>query len=263
VKITCKGDTFMLITSTLQLSLADRLHWKISHVSLQDHRRKLIDSSFIPKNMVTASEMTMLHMFMSSCDHETYEHSYRTAHTAQEVAHYLQLSQEEVCLVYLAALLHDIGKVAIPGAILNKRGPLNNEEQKIMRLHPQIGQDLMVQAGGVFGQLAAIVVAHHERWDGLGYPGGLEREHIPLLARILAVVDSFDAMTSSRGYRRSLSEVAAYRELANCAGSQYDPRVVAAFLSIRDTQIAPDTGRMYPPLIAWLAQASTTDALYA
>jgi putative nucleotidyltransferase with HDIG domain len=256
----------MLIASTSLLSVTDRLRWKLSFVSSYHHRRKLIDSSIseniLGKNMLSTSEMTMLRTFMSACDHDTYEHSYRIAHSALGVARSLQLSQEKVCLVYLAALLHDIGKVTIPDAILKKRGPLNDDEQEIMRLHPQIGQHMLAQAGGVFGQLAAIVVAHHERWDGLGYPGGLAGEHIPVLARIVAVVDSFDAMTSSRGYRRPLSEAEADAELEICAGSQYDPRVVAAFLSMCDTQIVPETGQMYPPLIAWMAQANTTNTLY-
>jgi putative nucleotidyltransferase with HDIG domain len=243
----------MLNAGTSLLSLTDRLRWKLSLASSYTDRRKLMDSSIaknlLEKNMLNASEMTVLHTFMSACDHDTYEHSYRIAHSAQRVARALQLSEEEVCLAYLAALLHDIGKISIPRAILKKLGPLDDDEQKIMRLHPQIGQQMLAQAGGIFGSLAPIVVAHHERWDGLGYPDGLTKEYIPLLARIVAVVDSFDAMTSSRGYRKSLSETEAYTELEICAGSQYDPRVVGAFLGIHDTWIAPETDRKSPPLL--------------
>jgi putative nucleotidyltransferase with HDIG domain len=223
-----------------------------------------LSKQLLERNMLNASEMTMLNTFLSACDQDTYEHSYRIAHAGELVARTLQLSEEEVCLVYLAGLLHDIGKISIPTAILKKRGPLDDDEQRIMRLHPQIGQNMLTQAGGIFESLAAIVVAHHERWDGLGYPDGLKQEAIPLLARIVTVVDSFDAMTSSRGYRMSLSEGEAYRELEHCAGSQYDPRVVAAFLSIRDdTWIASDVSQKSPLFLpGWFRPVIPEHTLY-
>lgn len=243
----------MPINSTSLLFLMDRLRWKLSHVITNNRRRKIIYPAVIMGNdNITASEMTLLHAFLSSYDQETYEHAYRIACEALVVADHLRLSQEEGCLVYLAALLHDIGKVAIPDAILHKRGPLNDDEQKTMRLHPQIGQHMLEQAGGVFGRLAAAVVAHHERWDGLGYPYGIGGEEIPLVGRILAVVDSFDAMTSQRAYQKPLSIAAACEELEKCAGSQYDPHIVAAFLDTRDMRTATNG---YPPFMSWLAQA--------
>jgi putative nucleotidyltransferase with HDIG domain len=260
----------MLIANTLLQSFMYRLRWKLWLTSSFDHRRRLLDSSsnivseekVVEKGMLNAAETTMLRTLMSACDDDTYEHSYRIALVAQEVARGLKLSLEEVGLVYLAALLHDIGKVSIPRAILKKGGPLDEDEQRIMQQHPQIGQYLLTQVGGIFGQLGAIVVAHHERWDGLGYPEGLVGELVPLLARIVAVVDSFDAMTSARGYREPLSEEEASEELENCAGSQYDPCVVAAFLSIRDTRIVERRSRAYPPLIARTVQVNRASTLY-
>ena len=139
-------------------------------------------------------------------------------------------------VVDLSALLHDIGKVGIPDAILHKPGPLTADEWKVMRQHPEIGRQILQQAGGIFGVLARIVVAHHERWDGAGYPLGLTQESIPLAARILAVVDSFDAMTARRVYREPLTIEEARQELQRCAGSQYDPEVVDAFLTILNEQ---------------------------
>src|SRR5579863_2550091 len=132
--------------------------------------------------------------------------------------------------------LHDIGKISIPDAILHKPGPLTAEEWAIMRRHPQVSCDILEQAGGIFHLLAHIVVAHHERWDGCGYPNGLAQETIPIGARIISVVDSFDAMTSRRVYRESLPIEQAKGELRRCSGSQYDPQVVAAFLRILDEQ---------------------------
>ena len=105
-----------------------------------------------------------------------------------------------------------------------------------MRKHPEIGRQILEELGGVFHQLAEIVVAHHERWDGKGYPYGLAEEAIPLNARILTVVDSYDAMTSHRPYREPMPVSQARMELQRCSGSQFDPSVVAAFLHVLDEQ---------------------------
>ncbi len=237
----------MLINHASLLPLTDRLRRKLSYMSIPNHRRKLIyPSILLENNLVTVAEMTMLQAFLSSYDQDTYEHSYRIAGMALEVAYYLRLTEEDAGLVYLSALLHDIGKVTIPSAILQKRGPLDESELQVMRQHPQIGQHMLAQAGGVFGRLADIVVTHHERWDGQGYPFGRAGEDIPLAGRILAVVDSFDAMTSLRAYQKPQSLAFAYAEVELCAGNQYDPRVVAAFLSTRDTR----TVTSFVPLLA-------------
>jgi HD-GYP domain-containing protein (c-di-GMP phosphodiesterase class II) len=172
----------------------------------------------------------------SARDRGTNAHAHRMVALAEETAHVLNRSEEEIHLIRLGALLHDIGKIGIPDAILHKPGSLTAEEWAVMRLHPRIGQHILSQAGGVFIALASIVVAHHERWDGQGYPAGLSGEAIPLAARILTVIDSYDAMTSRRVYRAAMSPLAARAELEQCAGSQYDPDVVAAFLKVLDTQ---------------------------
>ena len=138
----------------------------------------------------------------------------------------------------LAALLHDLGKIGIPDAILHKPGPLSEEEWAIMRGHREIGRQVLVQAGGVFELLSRIVAAHHERWDGKGYPNGLAKEGIPISVRILCVVDSYDAMLSERPYRKPLTVAQARAELQSCSGSQFDPTVVEAFLQVLDEQEA-------------------------
>ncbi len=169
-------------------------------------------------------------------DGDTSAHSMRMVTMAKDTARTLGCSEEEVHLVRLAALLHDIGKVGIPHEILHKPGPLTDDEWSVMRRHPKIGRQILAQAGGKFELLSHIVVAHHERWDGKGYPYGLSGESIPLGARILAVADSFDAMTSDRPYRKALTIAHAREELQRCAGGQYDPRVVDAFLRMLDAQ---------------------------
>ena len=151
---------------------------------------------------------------------------------AEATAQKLGCAEEEQHLMSLAALLHDVGKIGIPHEILHKPGPLNEEEWTVMRRHPGIGRQILEQAGGKCALLSHIVVAHHERWDGTGYPYGICEAAIPLGARILSVVDSYDAMTSDRPYRKALPETEATAELQKCAGSQFDPRVVAAFLSV-------------------------------
>src|SRR5579863_9097246 len=173
-------------------------------------------------------------------DQATKDHAQRIADLAEATARRLRQPEEEISLLRLAALFHDIGKIGIPEAILFKPGPLTEEERSIMRYHPLIGRSILEQIGGIFKQVGYIVVAHHERWNGRGYPHGLKKEDIPLSARILAVVDSYDAMISSRPYREEpFTVLQAKTELERCAGSLYDPSVVEALLQVLEKQERP------------------------
>ena len=183
---------------------------------------------------LTGSEIASLYGLISMYDRQTSEHAFRTLTLIESLVWQMECCQEEVELICLAALLHDIGKVVIPSLILAKSGSLDETEWKIMRLHPEIGREILVRAGGIFAAVGHIVVAHHERWDGMGYPAGLAGEDIPLLARILAIADSFDAMTTSRVYQHRRSTMDARHELLNGAGHQYDPHMVAVFVSLLD-----------------------------
>ncbi len=161
---------------------------------------------------------------------EIIAHSCRLVWPAMALARVLELPSGKIYRVGLAALLHDLGKLALPGTILLKPGPLTAEEWTVIHRHPEIGSQMLSLVGA---DLGLIVAAHHERWDGGGYPRGLAKEAIPLEARILSVVDAYDAMTSSRVYRRQpLSHEKARVELQRCSGSQFDPRVVAAFFQV-------------------------------
>lgn len=171
-------------------------------------------------------------------DFGTSEHSDRLIKLAEATARKLELPEEQMHTVRLSALLHDIGKVGVPDAILRKPGKLNDEEWMEMRKHPEIGRQILEQVGGVFSHISEIVAAHHERWDGLGYPHGLSGEDIPLVARIITVVDAYDAMTERRVYREPLPKEAAIAELRRCSNQQFDPRVVEAFLSVLDERHA-------------------------
>ena len=146
----------------------------------------------------------------------------------EAVATTLGLSDEEITPLLQAASLHDVGKAAIPDSILNKPGPLDHGEWEFMRRHTLIGERIL-SAAPALSEAARLVRASHERWDGDGYPDGLAGEEIPLGARIIAVSDAFDAMTSARPYRDAIEAAAALAELRRCAGTQFDPRVVNAF----------------------------------
>jgi HD-GYP domain-containing protein (c-di-GMP phosphodiesterase class II) len=134
--------------------------------------------------------------------------------------------------VEFGALLHDVGKIAIPKSIINKPGPLDDDEWALIRTHTVEGQRLLDRVGGLMHDVGLIVRASHERWDGGGYPDGLTGETIPIEARIVACCDSFNAMTTTRSYREAMSFEAALAECRACAGTQFDPNVVDALMRV-------------------------------
>ena len=160
-------------------------------------------------------------------DTYTGSHSERVTELAARVAVRLGLDAEQVELTRLAASLHDLGKLAIPEEILQKAGTLTDSERLVLERHPQIGFRMLDSLG--VDLIAHLVLHHHERWDGAGYPDGLSGEQIPLGSRIIFVTDAYDAMTSDRTYRPRRSSRAALAELERCAGTQFDPGIVAAF----------------------------------
>ncbi len=162
-------------------------------------------------------------------DRYTGEHSTAVIEMAGAVARNLGLNSAEVERVRSAALLHDIGKVAIPDEILHKPGPLTDDEWNLMREHPVIGERILRVLPGL-GTVARIVRHEHERWDGGGYPDGLVGEEIPIGSRIIIAADAYHAITSDRPYRAARSHGDAVGELLQCAGSQFDPTVTAALI---------------------------------
>jgi len=155
-------------------------------------------------------------------------HSHRVAQYSLGIAKIMDLPKEERDIIKIAGILHDIGKIAIPENILLKEGKLTEEEFAVIKMHTTFGNEILKPLR-FFHQERMIVLYHHERWDGSGYPEGLEGENIPLAARILAVADSFDAMTSDRVYRKARSFEDALKEIKDLAGIKYDPYVVNAF----------------------------------
>jgi putative nucleotidyltransferase with HDIG domain len=165
---------------------------------------------------------------LSLRDVETENHSRRVASWTKMLARALGIGAKEQHRFYLGALLHDLGKIGVPDSVLLKPGRLDEAEMKVMKEHPRLGRELL-RGIQCLDEVVPIVLYHHERWDGRGYPEGLSGEDIPLEARIFAVVDTYDAMTSDRSYRRGRGHEEAMREIDRCRGTQFDPRVVDAF----------------------------------
>jgi putative nucleotidyltransferase with HDIG domain len=155
-------------------------------------------------------------------------HSSRVTVFAQAIARGLRLEKERISVLRLGALLHDVGKLVVPSSVLLKRGPLTDEELGLMRRHPAAGAR-MLRSLGAPETILPLVLHHHERWDGEGYPTGRRGDDIPLEARVLCIADSFDAMTSTRPYRTPWGPDEALKELERCAGTQFDPELVTAF----------------------------------
>jgi len=174
-------------------------------------------------------------------------HLLRMSHYAEVLAERLGMSDEESVILTLAAPLHDIGKIGIPDAVLRKPASLTEAEFAIMRRHPLIGHDILRDSHSRFVQMGALIaLRHHERWDGSGYPDGLRGEEIPLAARIVAVADVFDALTSERPYKRAWAPDEAFDYLRTHRGTLFDPSCIdalfdqeARILDILHAKLAP------------------------
>jgi HD-GYP domain-containing protein (c-di-GMP phosphodiesterase class II) len=168
-------------------------------------------------------------------DGYTHRHSERVAGLARRLAHQIGLTDDEQHTAQLAALLHDVGKIAVPDSILNKPGRLTPEEFEEMKKHPLHGARILanIQSPSVTAVLPGVQY-HHERWDGAGYPEGLRGEDIPLLARLLGVADFFDALTSARSYREAMSIDAAVDLVKQGAGTHFDPRIADALVRLHE-----------------------------
>ena len=170
-------------------------------------------------------------------DPYTRGHSDRVSEYSVLIGKKLGLSESDLKILKLGGLFHDIGKIGVPDSILLKESKLTDDEYSEIKNHPTIGAHILSNAT-IFRDILPIVKHHHERYDGNGYPGKLKGEDIPYLARIAAVADSFDAMTSKRTYRDSLPLDVVKSEIERCKGTQFDPAIADAFLDILDTQYA-------------------------
>jgi diguanylate cyclase (GGDEF)-like protein/putative nucleotidyltransferase with HDIG domain len=210
------------------------------HAKRTGGNRILLSSKILPKPPDEAgiyarrnglSAVYALVSTVEARDTYVYGHSRKVNTYAVALAEAIGLSPDEVANVSTAALLHDIGKIGIPDKVLNKKGKLNEEDWEVIKAHPGLGANIVSNIPNLAPCVNSIL-HHHERWDGGGYPEGLKGEEIPIEARILAIADSFEAMTSARPYRPALSLEEVVKELRQGAGLQFDPKLVEVFMGI-------------------------------
>jgi response regulator RpfG family c-di-GMP phosphodiesterase len=202
---------------------------QIERQALEEERR-VLEADKRELELQAAAAHTLV-AAVSARDSYTGEHSRNVVSWAVAVARRLGLAEETIPDIETVALLHDIGKLGVPDAVLNKPGPLTAEEWKTMRRHPLKSEQLIAEIPGL-QHLAPALRAEHERWDGGGYPDGLEGERIPIASRITLACDAYDAMTTDRPYRAALPNRVAREEIRAGAGSQFCPEVAAALLAV-------------------------------
>lgn len=180
--------------------------------------------------------LSALSSSLGAREEQTRQHSVRVSEYASRLGRQLGLPRHWLADIRYGALIHDVGKIGLPNSILLKPGPLTIEERREVEQHPEIGQKLVREIPELH-HLSGMVLSHHERFDGHGYPNGASGRDIPLGSRVISVVDTYDSLTSSRPYRRTLPHVAAIKEIERCSGTQFDPEIVAAFCQISAAEI--------------------------
>lgn len=205
---------------------------------LSDARTSMQNKKMLRDNSASSSLVDSLKQTLSESDYETEEHVERTRDMAARLGARMNLSDSDIGKLELLAVLHDIGKVAIPHHVLVKKGKLNDEEFKIMQQHTVKGYRI-AKSSPELGDIAECILSHHEKWDGTGYPNRLKGEEIPLLARIISAVDSHDVMVHNRPYHQAMPEEDAIRELRRCAGTQFDPHIVSVFTALLEEEELP------------------------
>lgn len=197
------------------------------------YKRKLLERKSMHSSLISSIRMTMFEK-----SRETREHADRLSDMACRLGRLMHLDEGQISELELLCSLHDLGKIGIPEHILDKPGPLTEEEWIEMRKHPEIGFRI-AQASPELITVAEGILCHHERWDGRGYPQGLKDTSIPILARILSVVDSFDAMTTDRVYHKAISREKALKEILVCSGGQFDPSICTLFIDMMRRESQP------------------------
>jgi putative nucleotidyltransferase with HDIG domain len=246
---------------------SDWLWWSASFVAVAALAAALLALVDDRRRRVIGTQIATLKSFavaVETEDEQAGEHCERVAANACTLGEALGMDRKEVEELYWAGLLHDIGKVTVPREILRKPGGLTLEEYLVMRRHARLGANLLSSID-TFKRVAEGVGAHHERWDGSGYPGGVSGDEIPLFGRILAVVDVFEALSSDRPYRRAMSRDESLEELRRGAGSQFDPHLVDTYVRLYlegriQTASQPPAAAEQPRLELQVSQQSTSGA---
>lgn len=209
---------------------------------------KRIDELKTEKQKICEMAARTILKALDAKDKYTYGHSMRVTYFSMVLGKELGMSDKEMYDLQLSALFHDIGKIGTPDAVLNKPTRLTDEEFKIMKQHPTESYEIL-KGFSVFEKVARFAKHHHERYDGRGYPDGLKGEQIPVYSRIILIADTFDAMTSTRVYRKGLSYDTAFAELEEFSGSQFDPELVQHFIKGMKKEMAKKEDKFYIPLM--------------
>ena len=202
---------------------------------LSGERRARVDQAIELSGAYRGTAM-LLGDVVEADDAYTGSHSRGVVELSLAVSDHLGLNHRQRRNVEFAALLHDVGKIAVPKEIINKKGPLDPEEWEVMYRHTIKGEEMLDQVGGVLSEVGRIVRSSHEHYDGSGYPDGLHGEEIPIEARIVACCDAFSAMTTTRTYRKAMSLEAALAEVRDCAGTQFDPKVAESLALVSSAE---------------------------
>ncbi len=197
---------------------------KIKEAEDNMYKHKLLEHKSLHSSVISSIKTTMMEK-----DFQTEEHAERLVLLSSALGKALSLTTEQMDELELLSTLHDIGKIVVEDRILNKQSPLTNMEWEQMKKHPEVGYRIAMASPELIS-IADFILCHHERWDGSGYPQGLAGEDIPLLSRVLAVTDSYDAMTQNRPYRKAMTREAAMEEIRKNAGTQFDPKVAEVFV---------------------------------
>lgn len=205
---------------------------------LGEAKSSMQNKKMLRDNSMSSSLVDSLKQTLSESDYETEEHVERTREMASRLGKALDLSDTDIGKLELLAIMHDIGKVAIPHQVLLKKGKLSDEEFEIMKQHTIKGYRI-ANASPELSSIADCILSHHEKWDGTGYPNKLKGEDIPLLARIISTVDSHDVMVHDRPYHRAMPEEDAIKELRRCAGTQFDPNIIEVFTRLLEEEELP------------------------
>ena len=229
-------DAFHLFGKYLHFGLILLMGATVAQLIHDERSKKLIREK--DRIMMTMSTIETVANAVDAKDEYAGGHNERVSvyaeALAREVAEEYELTEEDIIAIRYTALMHDIGKIGVADNVINKEGNFTEEEFSLMRKHAEIGFEVMNSMGWMADGLLDGIKYHHERYDGNGYPDGLSGEDIPLVARIICIADSFDAMTSARPYRKTVMDVEAREELINCSGTQFDPKLVKSFVSLID-----------------------------
>jgi HD-GYP domain-containing protein (c-di-GMP phosphodiesterase class II) len=232
-------DTVAMGNEQLELYARD-----VARLFESDHRR---ERELRHTNDATVSSLVVA---LSARDLDTEEHCRRIASWSVAIGRAMHVSESDLETLDRAAVLHDVGKIGVPDVILRKPGPLTDDEMLEMRQHPELGYRIL-RGQPCLGDTAAIIRHHHERYDGSGYPDHLRADAIPLGARIVAVADAFDAMTSHRPYRAAMDDATATAEIVRGRGHQFDPVVVDRFLDLAAERSQRRGDGVTPAPVAW------------